>query len=76
MERDRNAVTPRRSLVLRFAILQPVRTAHARLVRRIHGDLGGHCRFSDRQWLPSPAPWSNTITSVLKDNLLWIEYNL
>lgn len=61
--------------VSRYAILQPVRTEHARLVRRIHGDRGGHCRFSDRQWLPSPAPWSNTITSVLKDNLLLVEYD-
>ncbi len=26
---------------MRFAILQPVRTEHARLVRRIHGDRGG-----------------------------------
>lgn len=60
------------SYVIRFAILQPVRTEHARLIRRIHGDRGGFCRFSDRQWIPSPAPYSNTITYVLKTtSSLW-----
>ncbi len=45
MERNHNTVKPRRFPVLRFAILQPVRTEHARLVRRIHGDRGGALSF-------------------------------
>lgn len=62
--------------VLRRAILKAVRTSHARAVRRIHGDRGGYCRFSDRQYLPSSDGCSNTITGVQKDNLLLIEYDL
>lgn len=56
----------------RCAVLRPVRTDHARAVRRIHGDRG-YCRFSDRYYLPSTSGCSNTITGVQKDNLLWIE---
>lgn len=58
------------------SVLIAVRTSHARAVRSIHGDRGGYCRFADRQWLPSPHPWSNTITGILKDNLLLIEYDV
>ena len=34
------------------SILRAVRTAHAKAVRRIYGDRGGHCRFSDRFFSP------------------------
>lgn len=37
-----------------------------------HSDKG--CPFGGREWLPSPHPWSNTISSVNKDNYLIINY--
>lgn len=58
----------------RVSILRAVRTAHAKVVRRIYGDRGGHCRFSDRYLLPATDGCSNTITGIQKDNLLLIEY--
>ena len=36
---------------------------------------GGHCHFSDRNFLPATDGCSNTITGILKDNLLLIEYD-
>ena len=36
---------------------------------REHGDRGG-CRYGDKYHRPSPWPWSNSITTVTKDNLL------
>ncbi len=56
------------------SILRAVRTAHAKAVRRVYGDRGGHCRFSDRFLLPATDGCSNTITGIQKDNLLLIEY--
>lgn len=58
------------------SILRAVRTAHAKAVRRIYGDRGGHCRFSDRILLPATDGCSNTITGIQKDNLLLVEYAL
>ena len=58
------------------SILRAVRTAHAKSVRRIYGDRGGHCRFSDRFLLPATDGCSNTITGIQKDNLLLVEYAL
>lgn len=58
------------------SILRAVRTAHAKAVRRIYGDRGGHCRFSDRFLLPATDGCSNTITGIQKDNLLLVEYAL
>lgn len=57
------------------AILQAQRTDHAKAVRRQYGDSGGHCRFTDKYYLPSPDPWSNTISTVTKDNMLCYEYD-
>ena len=56
------------------AVLQPYRTEHAKLFRRLHGDRGG-CRFSDKLWAMSTDPWSNTVSTVTKDNMLCIEYD-
>ena len=56
------------------AVLRGVRTEHARAVRRIYGDRGGYCHFSDRNYFPATDGCSNTITGVQKDNLLLIEY--
>ena len=56
------------------AVLRGVRTEHARAVRRIYGDRGGYCHFSDRNYYPATDGCSNTITGVQKDNLLIIEY--
>ena len=65
----------RKSLeVVSCAVLRGVRTDHARAVRRIYGDRGGYCHFSDRNYLPATDGCSNTITGVQKDNLLIIEY--
>jgi hypothetical protein len=58
------------------SILRAVRTTHAKAVRRIYGDRGGHCRFSDRFLLPATDGCSNTITGIQKDNLLLVEYAL
>ena len=60
--------------VVSSAVLRGVRTEHARAVRRIYGDRGGYCRFSDRNYLPASDGCSNTITGVQKDNLLIVEY--
>lgn len=57
------------------AVLRGVRTEHARSVRRIYGDRGGYCHFSDRNYYPATDGCSNTITGVQKDNLLLIEYD-
>lgn len=57
------------------AVLRGVRTKHARAVRRIYGDRGGYCHFSDRNYYPATDGCSNTITGVQKDNLLLIEYD-
>lgn len=57
------------------AVLRGVRTEHARAVRRIYGDRGGYCHFSDRNYFPATDGCSNTITGVQKDNLLLIEYD-
>lgn len=60
--------------VVSSSVLRGVRTEHARAVRRIYGDRGGYCRFSDRNYLPASDGCSNTITGVQKDNLLIVEY--
>ena len=57
------------------AVLRGVRTEHARAVRRIYGDRGGYCHFSDRNYYPATDGCSNTITGVQKDNLLLVEYD-
>lgn len=48
------------------------RTEAAKAYRRIHGDRG--CKYQDKLHLPSPNPWSNTISTVTKDNLLCLIY--
>lgn len=45
------------------------RTEEAKAFRREHGDRGG-CKYGDKHHRPSPWPWSNSITTVTKDNLL------
>ena len=50
------------------------RTEEMKAVRRIYGDVGGHCHFAGRQWLPSPHPHANALTGVQKDNLVIVEY--
>lgn len=56
----------------RRAILTRTRTEEAKAYRRAHGDRG--CKFRSAALRMNPAPWSNTITSVTKDNLLCSEY--
>ncbi len=57
----------------RSAVLVSFRTEEAKLFRRLHGDRGG-CRFRDKYRRMNPSPWSNTISTVTKDNLLCLEY--
>ena len=51
------------------SILVHHRTEEAKAFRREHGDRGG-CKYSEKYYRPSPYPWSNSITTVTKDNLL------
>lgn len=61
------------SSMIKQGVLQPYRTDYAKEYRRKHGDRGG-CRFADKYWLPSTDPWSNTISTVTKDNMLCLEF--
>ena len=55
------------------SIMVHQRTEEAKAFRREHGDKGGG-RYGDKLHTPSPNHWSNTLSTVTKDNLLWIEY--
>lgn len=57
----------------RRAILVSFRTEEAKAFRREHGDRGG-CKYQDKYHRMSREPWSNTISTVTKDNLLCEEY--
>ena len=59
--------------MIRQAIITHYRTEEAKAYRKIHGDRGG-CRYQDKYHRPSPYPWSNCISTVTKDNLLWQQY--
>ena len=61
---------------VRVDILRGERTEEMKAVRRMYGDVGGHCHFAARQWLPSPHPYANALTGVQKDNMLLLEYDL
>ena len=50
------------------AVLVHYRTEEAKQLRRLYGDRGGN--FKDKLHRPNPQPWSNTISTVIKDNLL------
>lgn len=54
-------------------IIRKERTEEGKAYRRLVGDNGG-CPFSMKVARPSPNPWSNTITTCTKDNLLLVEY--
>lgn len=45
----------------------------AKVYRREHGDRGG-CKYPDKLHRPSPWPWSNTVSTVTKDNLLCVTF--
>lgn len=57
----------------RRAVLVHFRTEEAKQYRRLHGDRGG-CKYGDKLHRMNPQPWSNTISTVTKDNLLCTEY--
>lgn len=59
--------------MIQQAIITHYRTEEAKAYRKIHGDRGG-CRYQDKYHRPSPYPWSNCISTVTKDNLLWQQY--
>ncbi len=54
------------------AILTHERTEEAKAYRRAHGDRGG--RFGDKLHRMNPNPWSNTVSTVTKDNYLCLEF--
>lgn len=58
---------------LKISLLKPERTEEAKRIRRLIGDNGG-VRFANRVCKPHPPIVSNTISTVLKDNLLLYEY--
>lgn len=51
------------------AVLVHYRTEEAKQFRRLHGDRGG-CKYQDNLHRMNPHPWSNTVSTVTKDNLL------
>lgn len=55
------------------SILVHYRTEEAKAFRRTYGDRGG-CKYGDKYHRPSPNPWSNSITTVTKDNLLCVTF--
>lgn len=55
------------------AVLVHYRTEEAKQFRRLHGDRGG-CKFQNRLHRMNPNPWSNTVSTVTKDNLLTLCY--
>lgn len=55
------------------AVLVHYRTEEAKQFRRLHGDRGG-CKFQNRLHRMTPNPWSNTVSTVTKDNLLTLCY--
>ena len=55
------------------AVLVHYRTEEAKRLRRLHGDRGG-CKFQNRLHRMNPNPWSNTVSTVTKDNLLTLCY--
>lgn len=57
----------------RRAILTHYRTEEAKAFRRLYGDTGG-CKYQGKYHRMSREPWSNTISTVTKDNLLCTEY--
>lgn len=57
----------------RRAMLVHYRAEEAKAYRRVHGDRGG-CKYADKLHRMNPEPWSNTISTVTKDNLLCAEY--
>lgn len=57
----------------KISLLKSERTEEAKRIRRLIGDRGG-VRFAHRVWKPHPLTISNTISTVLKDNLLLYEY--
>ena len=60
---------------VKVSILRGERTEAMKAIRRKYGDRGGYCHFQGRQWLPSPNPYSNALTSFDKDNYLLLEYD-
>lgn len=55
------------------AVLVHYRTEEAKQFRRLHGDRGG-CKFQNKLHRMNPNPWSNTVSTVTKDNLLTLCY--
>lgn len=62
--------------ILHVGMLRSQRTEHAKLVRRVHGDDSGMCRFADKVFFMALDGIANTLTAGQdKFNLLEIEYD-
>lgn len=57
----------------KISILKPERAEEAKRIRKLIGDNGG-VRFAHHVFRPHPPIVTNTISTVLKDNLLLYEY--
>ena len=55
-------------------VFRPFRTEKGKAIRRMYADDSGMCRSEDKFWLPVCDGCANTLTSILKDNLLYLEY--
>ena len=55
--------------MMKRTVMRPFRTEHAKAHRRLVGDCGGVC-FADKFWRPTEDTWSNTISTVQKDNMI------
>jgi len=54
-------------------ILTKIRTEEEKARRRIYGDIG--VKFQAKELRASNNPYSNTITTIIKDNLILISYD-
>ena len=58
------------------SILRGARTDEAKAIRRQYGDNKGRCHFADRFYFPFRGGYCFALTSVLKDNLIHVEYQI
>lgn len=58
-----------------MAILRRIRTEELKAIRRIYGDTGGHCHFSDQAFEPRTDGISNAVTTFDKDNYVLVAYD-
>ena len=58
------------------SMLRTARTDKAKAIRRQYGDDSGRCHFADKYYFPFKGGYCFALTSVLKDNLVHVEYQI